>query len=80
VADEERIAELAKFAESYPDDALGVEKALVSLERIRRASRSPAPFFFRRTQVATPGRSTTSVSCAGHSDAKPLISSFPRSP
>ena len=32
VTDEERIAELAKFAESYSDEALGIKKALVSLD------------------------------------------------
>ncbi|MGH2762443.1 MAG: hypothetical protein ACRDLD_07670 [Thermoleophilaceae bacterium] len=32
VTDEERIAELANFAESYSDEALGIKKALVSLD------------------------------------------------
>lgn len=32
VTDEERIAELAKFAESYSDEALEIKKALVSLD------------------------------------------------
>lgn len=32
VTEEERIAELVQFAESYPDEALGIEKALVWLD------------------------------------------------